>query len=368
MSLEKESSSVPVGRNVLKTRSGIYEALGKSMPKEKKNESCSTAMQVDASLLQQIMQEYENDLKTVKSSSQEMDSLLFEYEQSDEMRKKCTSVFDECTKQVLEESLTRQFKPGAKVEAKDYKDPHYMAAIHLIKEERGLAVINNLDDFPEKYYKEFALLMIANNQAELLGRHMFAFKHLDKEVAEKMIEAGQGHYVASTLFPQVNPVFEIDDEIGLKLIRADQKTGYAVIDNLSRFSPEYYIELIDALFETENIHAITRHLRVIKPFLNKSFLFRLIKEGQIRVVAQRLDLFSGLDKEIAMEIIDLGYAHWVGMHIKHFKGLDREVAEKMIRMGEKDTVERYPNFFGLKKGTGLFEKMQGIAQGIIRKK
>lgn len=368
MNLEKQSaSSIPEGHNVLKTRSGIHEALGRGVSKAKKDESCSTVMRVDANLLQQVLQEYESDLKAPKSSSQEMDEFLAEFEQSDEMRKKCTSVFDARTKQMIEESLARQ-NSALDPEKNDHEDPRYMSAVQLIEEQHGLVVINNLNQFPKKTYKELALMMIENEQADLLGRHMFAFKHLDKEVAQKMIEAGQGHYVASTLYPQVNSVFEIDREIALALIQNDEKTGYAVIHNLDRFSPEDHPDLINALLDAGNAKSVVRYLDSIKPLLNKNILFKLVNNGQIRVVAQRLDLFPGLDKEVALKLIDLRYARAVSFHLKRFQGLDREVAERMIQAGENKIVEKNPEIFGLKEGTGLFKKVQEFAQGIIGKK
>ncbi|MCP4522962.1 MAG: hypothetical protein GY828_01955, partial [Candidatus Gracilibacteria bacterium] len=135
-------------------------------------------------------------------------------------------------------------------------------------------------------------------------------------------------------------------EIAQKLI--DAGNGNIVAYNLEKFEGLDHKEIAQKLIDTGGLSSIVCNGEKFEG-LDTNIAKKLIDAGSGDFVAYNLEKFEGLDhKEIAQKLIDAGNGNVVAYYLGKSEGLDTEIAQKLIYAGMGDYVTHY-----LKKFEGI---------------
>lgn len=255
-------------------------------------------------------------------------------------------------------------------------------------------IIPNIDKFKDlELNKDFALFCINNNDPFFVRDNLEAFHDLDKEVAIKLIE---NHLTDTVLkydykfqgleLDKETALFcieheggdavmryldkfkglECDKELALYLI--SHNSDYNVnlyLDNFNGLDKEVAFQLIQSAVSSSDsyrefaIGDILNHAEKFQGLeINKDLASYLIKLGASSALLDNINLFQGLDEEIAWSLIEEGYLPFVLTNKDKFKGLDcnKEFALSLIEKGylsEFLEPDIYPHFKGLDEETAL---------------
>ena len=221
---------------------------------------------------------------------------------------------------------------------------HRDIALKLIEAGQGYAVAVYLSNFEGLDHRDIALKLIEAGEGRAVAEFLSEFGGLDSIVALKLIEAGEGRAVAKYLSN-----FEgLDSIVALKLIEAGE--GYAVAVYLPSFEGLDHRDIALKLIEAGEGYAVAKHLSSFEGLDHRDIALKLFEAGQGRAVAVHLSNFEGLDhREIALRLIEAGEGRAVAVYLSNFEGLDhREIALRLIEAREGWTVaEHLSNFEGL---------------------
>jgi hypothetical protein len=157
-------------------------------------------------------------------------------------------------------------------------------------------------------------------------------------------------------WPKVEPSHNSEDFTVDKLQDLIDKHNYDdILGNIKKFSGLDHKEIALKLIEAKAEHSVADNLEKFSG-LDKEVVLKLIAAGVGYFVADNLEKFSGLDhKEIALKLIEAKYGHEVVMNLEKFSGLDyKEIALKLIEAKAGGSVAtRLDKFSGLDKEVAL---------------
>ncbi|MBL7021769.1 hypothetical protein ISR92_00350 [Patescibacteria group bacterium] len=223
-------------------------------------------------------------------------------------------------------------------------------------------VLNNLDKF-SNLDGEVASQLISVNSMKAIFLNFDSFDNLNRESALKIIEARWASVVAENLnkFPGLD-----HKEIVLKMMVTDQAS--VVVENLNNFSGLDHKWVALKMIETDQAEFLAINLNNFSDLDRKKIALKMINAGQGSVVATHLHKFSGLDhKQIALKIIKAGNLSIdFGETLRNFSGLDKEVALELIKSEKPWMVHGYSSSFsGLDKEIAMklieLEQSEGVA-------
>jgi hypothetical protein len=194
----------------------------------------------------------------------------------------------------------------------------FFKLLKLIDDKQHDVLIRNLDRFTDLDKRYIALEFIGINQFKVVVDNLDKFDNLNTEIAQKLLVAKE--YV--TLAKNLDKFVDLDRQIAIELVENNQ--GEAVILNSDRFTG-----LI----------------------LDKDFATELIKNKQIKVLAEYLGKFTNLDKEIAYKLIEAGYLKFIIEHLDSFSDLDTKIAKRILGTGN---VEKYSMLVNLAEHLNSF--------------
>ena len=200
---------------------------------------------------------------------------------------------------------------------------------------------NNIEP-DEDLNAEIANKLIDAGKGEYVANYLKNFSGLNAEIASKLIDAGEGRAVVDYL----DKFSGLNAEIANKLIDAGE--GWIVATCLEKFSGLDHVEIANKLIDAGECDYVIWNLEKFSG-LNAEIANKLIDRGKGLSVVQNLEMFSGLDHvEIANKLIDAGKGNVVAENLEKFSGLNAEIANKLIDAGKGEYVAYYlENFSGL---------------------
>jgi len=217
-------------------------------------------------------------------------------------------------------------------------------------------------------------LQEAQEEAEKLQQKIGSGEAKDYQEAEEQVDqetkeaeqqvfrlAMEGDIRGALHFRDEHQLKISDSDIAQSLIEAGQ--GWAVAKNLSKFQGLDHKHIAEKLIDNEMGWAVAHYLSNFQGLEHKYIAERLIGAGQGRAVADYLSKFQGLDhKDIADKLIGAGEGSAVAENLSKFQGLDSHIAEKLIGAGEGRAVAKnLSNFQGL--DSYIAEKLIGAGEG-----
>ena len=217
------------------------------------------------------------------------------------------------------------------------------AAQKLIDAGNGGYVAGYLNKFTGLNHSEIAHQLIDAGNGREVAEYLDNFTGLNhSEIAHQLIDAGDGGYVAGYLYKFTN----LDASVAHQLI----DTGYGgyvarYLDKFTNLDASVAHQLID----TGNGEGVARRLNNFTGLNHSEIAQKLIDAGNGGYVAGYLNNFTGLNhSEIAHQLIDAGNGRAVARNLNKFTNLDASVAHQLIDAGNGGAVVRYlDNFTGL---------------------
>ena len=216
---------------------------------------------------------------------------------------------------------------------------HQYIANKLI--DAGHPFANNLEKFSGLNHVEIANKLINAGQGMSVANNLEKFSGLNAEIANKLIDIEEGLRVARNLGNFIG----LNAEIANKLI--DILEGPSVANNLEMFSGLNHVEIANKLIDTGEGKYVAYNIEKFSG-LNAEIANKLFDIGQGMVVAYNLEKFSGLNHvEVANKLIDAGQSQYVVYNLEKFSGLNAEIARKLLSSGliSIENLKQYKDSF-----------------------
>ena len=209
-------------------------------------------------------------------------------------------------------------------------------ANELIEIRQGEAVLSNLSSFPNLDRADLVRRLADTGQFKAIATHLQKFKDLDKDLADKLITAGEGASVANNLssFQDIDP-----EKILVSLIEAHQ--GAAVAQNPKNFPSHSGSDIATRLINVGDTRLVAFYLSKFSD-LDATIASKLVVEGHGQEIEKFITSFGTLTAEIANGFIDRKKGNIVALHLSRFKGVNQaEIAKKLIDSGQGLSVATY---------------------------
>lgn len=205
-----------------------------------------------------------------------------------------------------------------------------------------------------------------HNAREVFAEHLDVFSGLDREVAEKMVEAG----LAECVLSNHEKFSGLTLDLNLAILFVDKGRARILASKIEMFPTDSRAPIADYIFKSGDYPSLAENLDKFPGIDNKQLLQKLVENERMEYYAEEnIEKFSGLDREALDKFIDVrprrGYSYIIENPDKfNMNGLDDDLIESIIKTGRAgdDLVAHLDKFFsyGLSKmAYGLIDARDG---------